>query len=639
MKKSKLFYALLVSTLFVGFLQSCVSSDQVGSSSDGAKKTSEATPTIIYNFDDNELSQKAFNELKKSFSSSTYNDFLSKGTKTSTNEEITFQYLSSTIVLNLDGSYKSKKIVKDNSEDDYLFINNEFVKIDSYITYNGEKKPTYHISFNKYGSFDYLEETEYDNNGKLLTTTKYDFERNTWVLDFKTDNKYDSNDILLGNIMYDYKNDTWVYDSKLEYTYDDNGNKSTETYYEYENDTWVYDFKLEYTYDDNGDLLTETNSNYENDTWVYASKSEYTYDDNGNKSTETYYEYVNGGWEKEYTNEYITINGEQRYKCMLTFKPNGEVNNKNEYTYDIDASHSTIICYGYENDGWWKAWEDECVFLYDDYYPTKSIIFKSDGSYYEKVICERNNYGDILTETRFLYENGEWVYTAKFENTYDAIGNTLTNKYYDYLNDTWVITVENEYVYVDEVLQASYVITLDESGEIESKIESTYDDNGYISTEICYKYENDNWVCSTKKEYTNDDKGRILTETQFSYEDDAWVKNYTKGFVHIHNTPLNNVLIYYNHDGSYYQKSEYTFDENYDVLTETQFLYENDTWVYNSKIEYTRRSDGKATAEIKYKYENDAWVYDSKIECTYDDNDNLLTIIEYIYENGAWVIM
>ena len=381
MKKKKIFGTLLMSTLIACSLASCskdkdesysnssktscvissassntssnTNSNANSNTSPSANASQSASSSDIENHD--LLAEKVYEEFKLSFPTATYDDFLLNSKKTESNE-IKYEYMSSYITLDLNGTFISKNIIiKDEFDNDLIktyskYINDAWVKIVESIYINGEEKEVYHLDLNSDNTFNYKEEYTYDENGNELTYTYSKYINDAWVriaesiyingeekevyslylnsddtFNYKYEYTYDENGNRLTNTYSEYINNEWVNTSKWEYTYDENGNQLTSIYSEYIDNAWVDTKKWEYTYDENGNVLTETYLKYIDNVWVYIYKYEYTYDENGNRLTNTYSEYIN--------NE-------------------GVDTSKWEYTYDENGNQLTSIYSEYIDNAW-----------------------------------------------------------------------------------------------------------------------------------------------------------------------------------------------------------------------------------------------------------------------------------------------
>jgi hypothetical protein len=181
-------------------------------------------------------------------------------------------------------------------------------------------------------------EHKYDNKGKLLQTTSFDFSANTndWIKGNLEEYTYDSNGnkklvVLTRHVGFWDNADQYVTD-KEEYTYDSKGNNILVYKTDYAGSSngiaFYRYYKDEYTYDANGHLTQHLNSSTDNNgVWVVGDKSTNSYDDKGNLTQDVGYY----NWDEQ-TNQF----------------KDGE---RNDYTFDNNyAINDLIIPYYWESE-------------------------------------------------------------------------------------------------------------------------------------------------------------------------------------------------------------------------------------------------------------------------------------------------
>ena len=428
----------------------------------GVTSCDDYTPKYSYNLEDNDLSKKIYSEYENEFSNSNYNNFLINCTKKTSDYQTSYEYLTFTIVLNNDGSFKEKIVIKDKVKTIYKYINDSWIKTDEIIYIDGKEKITFNISFNlDDGSFKNKFENTYDDKGNKLTKTEYEYINNEWIKTIekkyingkdcilyyvrkldgsfkeKYESTYDDNGNKLTEVKYECFGNEWMLISKLEYTYDAEGNTLTEVEYKY-NDNELY-LKCEYTRNSNRQVLTKVSYSYNDNEFKAENKTEYTYDDNGNTLTRTEYEYINNEWISKTKEEFA-------YET---------INNK--------TSRTGYIVYRFLFGRWNKV--DERVIINNIYLSTYYVTLDSNDLFKEKSEYTYDENGNTLTEIGSTYKNNEWVYDYKYEYTYEE-GKNISIKY-SYTNNEWTYTYKNE---------------------------TTYDSNGFILGYTIYKYSNGEWV-------------------------------------------------------------------------------------------------------------------------------------------------
>ena len=109
--------------MFLVSLSSC-DNDLINSTSESTIQKSTSN-TTEYNNDYNEkLYKKLFNEFKDFYSDTTYDEFIKDVDKTEYEDSINFTYLSSSIVVDLNGNFigKSISVYDDNDILDIVFL-------------------------------------------------------------------------------------------------------------------------------------------------------------------------------------------------------------------------------------------------------------------------------------------------------------------------------------------------------------------------------------------------------------------------------------------------------------------------------------------------------------------------------------
>jgi len=198
----------------------------------------------------------------------------------------------------------------------YKYINNDWLLMEEYIYINGNKKTLYSLNLDKNNNYDYKNEYTYDDSGNELGAKYYKYINDAWLLleedinidgnkkdiyklnldndnsfNYKEETKYD--DKIETVIKSYYENNEWVIKEKFIQLYENN-NLISVTCYEYLNNEWVLKDKAESKYNLENKLTEDILSKYEDNHWVYKTKIEYIYE---NESiTIKYYEYLNNEW-------------------------------------------------------------------------------------------------------------------------------------------------------------------------------------------------------------------------------------------------------------------------------------------------------------------------------------------------------
>ena len=458
MKKKTLFLSLIASALFVSCLTSC--DDIVPTNSNNENTTSEVSNNKL---EDDEISQKVFNDIKTTNPDVAYDDFLTRGTKSIEGGSIWVGYTNFSYFMNLDGAFKEKYTTGNGRSSKFKFINNEWIKIEEKVEVNNNLYATFRITFNDDDSFDEKFEYTYDDNWEVLTVTTSKYINNEWLYNFKSEvGRYGVNTTYTAK-KYKYIDGDWVLIEENTYINDRLKSILKITF----NDDESFDSKIEYTYDDNGNELNHLSYNYVNGSWVYSHKFEYSYGSNNIKLTEKVYKYINNEWILK--NDKILINNILHSIYEVIFNNDDTFNKKYESTYNDNGNLLILESAVYNANGVWVN-NDKNVYTYDS-----------------------NN--NRLSRTVLYYYNDAWNYSFKEEYEYDSNGKEIAITSYDYENDSWVYNYKYEY---------------------------TYDSNGNKILSIGYHYDNGDWIYMRKYEYTYD--GNRCIETEYEYVNGEWVK-------------------------------------------------------------------------------------------------------------------
>lgn len=458
MKKKTIIYILLAS-LLLGFITSCDENTNDTTNVDPNPQI-EPKKEIDDKIEDNAFSKKAFDELSKSLTAITYEDFLTNGKKSVLNylSGLKYSYDSSYITLDLlDGEFIDKRILIGDSDvyQEYKF--DKWVTITESKLINGEFKEIYHLTYHSESSIS-KEEYTYDEKGNMLLIEGYNLSNDDWLLSCKIEYAYDENGEFLTKTHYEFY-DNRVYNT---YIYDSNDEliKRIETIYSYGvkkyNNIYnglnlrdkeciisyakngSFSSKEEYAYDGKGNVLSSINSIYKNNAWVYDYKNEYTYDEKGKKISETYSKFRENTWLDNY---------------------------KHEYTYDEDGHTFTNIYLEYEGNEW---------------------VYKNKHEYL------RDSNDKIITETYSKYKDNEWSYVGKGEYTYDEYGQKIAEIYSRYINNEWIRI--NESKWINGLRKELLKISFNPDDTFNTKEEYTYDESGNLLKTSHYIYEDGKWI-------------------------------------------------------------------------------------------------------------------------------------------------
>jgi len=226
--------------------------------------------------------------------------------------------------------------------------------------------------------------------------------------------------------------------------YYEEGGETVEFYYDNPDQYSIYE------YDGNDNLISFEQYSWNDDSEGYVGDYmgiyEYNLNDENTKYEEYIWDYINGEWIADYAEE-NTYNDEgnvsaSNYYSWIAFDDDWEIFGKKEHYYDTLNNNTHSVEYAINDTGWMLAYYDTSI------YKNENLI--------NKLTYEYNKTDSSWTEI----SNNTWTYE-------DDINTKKIFKYYDIEEDTW-------------------------QG---SKIESIYDDDGFLIREKNYEWipEEENW--------------------------------------------------------------------------------------------------------------------------------------------------
>jgi hypothetical protein len=302
----------------------------------------------VLDYNENELTQKVYDEYAKTVTNANYNDFLSNVIKQDLGEYLAYNYGKSTIKIDKKGTFISKDI--------------EVTDSDGY----------------NIGIVAYVKNNEWKTSSEIV---------------------YENDSIIHRSYMYNTDlNGNWIYKEKKETTYK-NGDKISDAeflYYEYD---WYKTYEKIYLNDESyivyilkpdgsmKKIEKQVNDNikttiYSKSELNYKTKEEYVYDEKQNRIGENYYEYVNNDW---YTVKRI------EYSTDIQF------NGYREYLYENNKLYNISL------------YQKSSVASPQNYRKVEEISVDSDGTYKTKVEKKYDFYDNVTETKNYIYENGEWV--------------------------------------------------------------------------------------------------------------------------------------------------------------------------------------------------------------------------------------
>ena len=503
------------------------------------------------------------------------------------------------------------------------YINNEWLLVeDSLVEYEGSlvtSKSTYRLTLNPDGSFDEKYEASYNEAGNLLSYSRSKYINNEWVKEETTEKTYDSNGKILTSSRINFNTNF-----KEEDTYDSNGNKLTHSYYELINNEWV---KRQESICIDDDTFKTTMFIRLNQDSTFNEKDEYTYDDEFNVSSKTTFKYQNNEWVPLYKEErtydekvdYNYINYRYKNNKWLKTEEGFKVNNLNFVTYNVD----------FDVDGQIYSKVEVSYNENNEVILETTSIFKDDAWVYDTK--EEYTYtGNTKTETYSVFVDGKWVYEYQEECTYNE--DKMTSRVRkNYSNGAWQYAWMEEYRHEGNLfIEAHY------NSSSNYKTETIWDD-GTTLAKISYRLIENEWVKTSESKLINEELREVYVIALDSY--DRIVSKYEALYDELGNL-VNEERNYYVYEKEYVEEGVYktikrTYDDNNKLLNDLEIYY------YDGKVgqmvEKTYDDNGNMVAGIASEYVNNEWVLSAKYEATYDEFGNIASEKKYIYENGEWV--
>lgn len=371
----------------------------------------------------------------------------------------------------------------------------------------------------------------------------------------------------------------------------------------------------EYTYGDSGELLTETQySNFKS----YA----YEYHEDGSLAAETKL------WMDAFPYERREYDGNGVLTQQYKYDEDGNVSRR--YTYNAEGE----LTAEYDADGNLSV-EHRREEAYDENGNlTEYFYYASDGSLYARYeydYDERGNQtarrtysgeGVLSGETRMTYdENG--VLTTTVETLYDQLTGEFfyhsTFEWDAYGNDTKVTVrdeegtvttvVEREYERIGGDWYMTFERTYAGEGTLQSRQETTYDENGNLLTNLLYTV---NDTLYSRTENTYNEQGKVTDHTRyFEVDGDVFYRE----------------VSVYNLQGDLQEYTHYNADGS--LFSHT--VYEN-SYEYDGEGRVTSAKRAAVSNRLTYAYESGSAL--TKVTCR-DEDGNVVYTKETVRDNNG----
>lgn len=244
-----------------------------------------------------------------------------------------------------------------------------------------------------------------------------------------------------------------------------------------------------------------------------------------------------------------------------------------------------------------------------------SVHSVMDGLIFDKEEYKYDEYGRLIEEVRYDYENDELRPYIKKTHEYDETGNLLSYVLYFWNNISKEWGVEDKYDYeYDEnnnLIRNIYTYIINDNMH-KFKYEYTYNEKNLLVNETTFRYKDSTYTYSSKVEYNYNDNDNLNEEITSTYKNDTWEYTY---------------------------KYTFEYDENDNLLFEKHFNFYEDTYILQN-IDAYKYDDQNNQIEYKYgSFDNDSINYKSKITYNYDDNHNMIEQISYYNSDGIFFPM
>ena len=163
-------------------------------------------------------------------------------------------------------------------------------------------------------------------------------------------------------------------------------------------------------------------------------------------------------------------------------------------------------------------------------------------------------------------------------------------------------------------------------GELENKTEMSYNNQGLVSEEIEYVFENESWTPSSKTSYEYDNNGKVLKAVEQQYEDSSWENYYKLEYTYYAVTNLLKCIIesdWYSGEWEEYYKTEFGYDGHQNCTEFIEYyMSAEDGWIKDEKSSFEYDTFGNCIKESDYDYSlyEDDWVISSEVIINYDNS-------------------
>ncbi|MDD3739518.1 MAG: T9SS type A sorting domain-containing protein [Lentimicrobiaceae bacterium] len=167
---------------------------------------------------------------------------------------------------------------------------------------------------------------------------------------------------------------------------------------------------------------------------------------------------------------------------------------------------------------------------------------------------------------------------------------------------------------------------------------NTYNQYGYMLTNLCQTLENNEWRNIHKYTYTYNENNKILTNLWQRWENAAWANIELLTYTYDAFGKLTTILYqnWRNNEWLNCEKYNYISYPDSNLLTKQLQTWKDNAWAYHSQITYTFDENNNLLTEFWREWQNDVMTNKYYVSYTYDTNNNVLTELWQIWQDLNW---
>lgn len=238
-----------------------------------------------------------------------------------------------------------------------------------------------------------------------------------------------------------------------------------------------------------------------------------------------------------------------------------------------------------------------------------------------------------------------WAYYTKVIYTFDEENYIVQAVYYQGHNQDWILRFKDEYEYDDNHRGTIAISSNWDAGTnqyvFSTKYESTYDENGNRITHLLCTFDTaiNDWKNLRNEEYAYDIENRLIMDVGYWWNNDGqfWSGDDSTAYQYDN---VNEFKYYYVSDSTGWKPSlKYiaTWVNPLKRMMNSYTYIGNSEWFFNKTEETTYNELGNVILRESYKYsESDSlWKGDAKIGYTYNEQGKLLIANHYTWVQGT----